>query len=846
MKTKFKFLIGAATLIAGAGLITPFITSCSKNTTSSTNSGDNNNSNNNQDQNFNQEFQDNTQTYVNKIQNPNITKFNPITEVPTWADFNELSNDPNNDMYDSIYNSINKDTINNDINNMIKTLGQLSNYNFGFKTNIKNIQINFFESNWDITIEFEVYNNLTKNNTYKIGNLDQIEFESKSKKDIKLNLNGQLKRYFYKPIISTNKSTAYFGYYFPNGTLSIDNKEYKINNFKFLDYSLSLNKYIEINDLEVGYNDIADFANQKVLELTNEQKETEILNTYNFYTNSIEKILEPLQSLLQNLILTKNNQITLIEFLKENSKNIAKVVQTIYDITTKDDSLNIQEPIEIILSDKKLSEIIINEHIKSIIINLIDKFAPSLTNTIKSLLNGVNVDNANEVTEQLIYLLEIMIPEVLPELKNEDFSQLFDDLKNKGLLSTILDNKQELIKIISTIPNIKNNELAVLILNLLETININQTNVFDGLITIIKYKNNNDEYLLKEILSNVIQNETLISLLTQLIFDNPNLNADNLVEVLDIIANPRDSKNGEIVSWKEWYDAIKKTYNFITNNENNISLTTKFEFGKDIYFNIGKLYKLLPNNLTIGNITIPISTVSIALPDWLSINSGDYIETTQNFNNFEYDVVKINNDYKLSWQSFTNTTIDINMPQSLKTIYNSSLGAGSTLVSVLNNIFYSKYNSSNYFKPINSSLNIHKIENYNPNSKNNEAIFIKNISDDQLTEIKNNIENSIVENKIDGSEYIINKGIFGIGKVVANKNEISCTINPDDLLNEYVNLTWYKNKYYLSLDINRIIRSDSILGFNIPKIDIKKLALYTPYYVYSNNGEYKNYYELKI
>lgn len=845
MKTKFKFLIGAATLIAGAGLITPFITSCSKNTTSSTNSGDNNNSNNNQDQNFNQEFQDNTQTYVNKIQNPNITKFNPITEVPTWADFNELSNDPNNDMYDSIYNSINKDTINNDINNMIKTLGQLSNYNFGFKTNIKNIQINFFESNWDITIEFEVYNNLTKNNTYKIGNLDQIEFESKSKKDIKLNLNGQLKRYFYKPINSTNKSTAYFGYYFPNGTLSIDNKEYQINNFKFLDYSLSLNKYIEINDLEVGYNDIADFANQKVLELTNEQKETEILNTYNFYTNSIEKILEPLQSLLQNLILTKNNQITLIEFLKENSKNIAKVVQTIYDITTKDDSLNIQEPIEIILSDKKLSEIIINEHIKSIIINLIDKFAPSLTNTIKSLLNGVNVDNANEVTEQLIYLLEIMIPEVLPELKNEDFSQLFDDLKNKGLLSTILDNKQELIKIISTIPNIKNNELAVLILNLLETININQTNVFDGLITIIKYKNDDGEYIFKQILSNVIQNETLISLLTQLIFDNPNLNSDNLVEVLDIIANPRDSKNGEIVSWKEWYDAIKKTYNFITNNEN-ISLTTKFEFGKDIYFNIGKLYKLLPDNLTISNITIPISTISIALPDWLSINSGDYIEITQIFNNFEYDVIKINNDYKLSWQSFANTTIDVNMPQSLKTIYNSSLGAGSTLVSVLNNIFYSKYNSSNYFKPINSSLNIHKIENYNPNSKNNEAIFIKNISDDQLTEIKNNIENSIVENKIDGSEYIINKGIFGIGKVVANKNEISCTINPDDLLNEYVNLTWYKNKYYLSLDINRIIRSDSILGFNIPKIDIKKLALYTPYYVYSNNGEYKNYYELKI
>lgn len=846
MKTKFKFLIGAATLIAGAGLITPFITSCSKNTTSSTNSGDNNNSNNSQDQNFNQEFQDNTQTYVNKIQNPNITKFNPITEIPTWTDFNELSNDPNNDMYDSIYNSINKNTINNDINNMIKTLGQLSNYNFGFKTNIKNIQINLFESNWDITIEFEVYNNLTKNNTYKIGNLDQIEFESKSKKDIKLNLNGQLKRYFYKPINSTNKSTAYFGYYFPNGTLSIDNKEYQINNFKFLDYSLSLNKYIEINDLEVGYNDIADFANQKVLELTNEQKETEILNTYNFYTNSIEKILEPLQSLLQNLILTKNNQITLIEFLKENSKNIAKVVQTIYDITTKDNSLNIQVPIEIILSDKKLSEIIINEHIKSIIINLIDKFSPSLTNTIKSLLNGVNADNANDVTEQLIYLLEIMIPEVLPELKNEDFSQLFDDLKNKGLLSTILDNKQELIKIISTIPNIKNNELAVLILNLLETININQTNVFDGLITIIKYKNNNDEYLLKEILSNVIQNETLISLLTQLIFDNPNLNADNLVEVLDIIANPRNSKNGEIVSWKEWYDAIKKTYNFITNNENNISLTTKFEFGKDIYFNIGKLYKLLPNNLTIGNITIPISTVSIALPDWLSINSGDYIETTQNFNNFEYDVIKINNDYKLSWQSFANTTIDVNMPQSLKTIYNSSLGAGSTLVSVLNNIFYSKYNSSNYFKPINSSLNIHKIENYNPNSKNNEAIFTKNISDDQLTEIKNNIENSIVENKIDGSEYIINKGIFGIGKVVANKNEISCTINPDDLLNEYIDLTWYKNKYYLSLDINRIIRSDSILGFNIPKIDIKKLALYTPYYVYSNNGEYKNYYELKI
>lgn len=853
MKTKFKFLIGAATMVAASTFMIPLLTSCSKNDT--TNKPSDNNDNNNDstnkpsdDNNSNSTttFVDNTQDYVDKISNSAETSFNPNEEVSDWLDFKKLSNNPNDEIYNNIYNSITKEVIENDINNFIKTLGEKNDtYNFGFKTKIKNISINNLEGNWDIKIEFDVYNNLSKNNTFKIGNLDSINFEPKSTKNIELNFGGQLQKTFYNSTLKGNNK-SYFGYYFPNAALKVDNTELKFENFKLSDYSWTLNKFVEINSSEVGYTDIANFANEKLNTLTQEDIQNEIKYSFDVYVNSIGELLDPVQNLLQNLVLTKTENKTVIQFLSENSENIGVIVDTLYKLISKDDSLNLKDPIQFILADKKLSEILVNEPTKNLIMSLITKLAPDLAPTINSILANVNEDNVQETVEQLLFLLETMLPSLVPSVADKDISPLINSLKNEGLLTAIINNKQLIISILSDIPGIKDNEIAQMALVLIGAIELNETNIFDLIINIIKYQDPEGNIVLKELLNKALPNSTITSLLSQLVFDNENLNSDNLAGLVDMIANPKDSKNGQTIRWKEWFDAINIVSNFTTNENGNIIHTYKFEFGKNIYINIDKIYKILPKNLTIGTTSIPTSLLSTALPSWISINAGDYVEITQNFDAIEYDVINVKGAYKLSWQSFAKTTIDMNMPQTLKTIYDTSLGAGGVLVTVLNNIFYHKFDTSGYFKPYQSSLGSNVINNYNPNSKNNQAIFTNTIAEDKLIELQTKLNESIVEETIEGSEYVISKGIFGIGKVTTSKKDTTSSFNVEELLAEYFNLEYYSSKYHISFDVNNVIRKDSILGFEIPSVTTKNISISTPYNVYTNDGAFKSYYTIKI
>lgn len=843
MKKRFKFLIGAASLIACSTLIVPILTSCTETTK------DNNQSNNDSDGSTNlpnePAFIDNTHSYTSQIKNPEPAKFDPKSYNDDWKDFQDVTNDPNNKIYDALFQNINNETISNDINNMLMSLGEKSETNFGFKANIMSINIENQGSNWNISIIFNVFNNLNKENSYLISNLNKISFNPKEEKNISLNLNGKLERtFFLKYNQGSDLSKLFFGYKFINGTLKIDDVETNFNEFKFHDYSLSLNKYIEINTKEVGYNDIANFANEKLSTLTTENIQNEILQKYQVYIDTISKLLDPLQTLFQSLVDTKNNNKTIIEFLNDQSSNIANIANSLFQVITKNDQLNLYNIIDDVLSNKKISEIILSYNTKNIIVAIVDKLMPQISPAIKSLLNNINSDNVHEVINEVLKLLKTAILEYFPNLDEQEINSLINDLENEGLLTAIINNKSIIVNLLKSIPNLNTNPIIKNIIILIESIDVN-VNLFDLIINIINIKNENNESVLKTIINSIIPNSTIVSLLNQLVFDNPNFTSENLVAIIDVFANPRDSKNGSIISWSDWFNNIKKTYTF-NDNDGKIQFKYKFEFNKNIYLNIGKLYNILPSNLTINNTTIPVSLISIALPNWFSINAEDYIEINQNFDHIEYDVININGEYRLSWQSFTNTTIDMNLPQSLKTIYDTSTGAGSTLVNVLNNIFYHKYNITNYFKPDKSQLNEHIIKNYNPYKKNNNAIFINQLTDDKISEIKQNVDLSINENKIENSEYIISNGIFGIGKIVTNKYVTTTNIDPNELLSEYVNLTNYNSSYHISFDVNRIIRSSSILGFNIPKIDIKNLSLSTPYYVYSNNGQFYNLFNFDI
>lgn len=840
MKKKFKCLIGASILVASATIMTPLLTSCNEQT-SSTSADDNSSSTIIPGQGT---FVDNTYNYSTKINNPVESSFNQNTDSSGWGDFSALTSNANSTIYDKIFASINENTVTNDIYNMISKLGKDSKTNIGFDANVKNINVTKTENTWNISMQFELYNSLSKTNTYVLG-AEKIVFNPKNKKNIDLKISGELKRTLYSPRTTELMKKLYFGYYFPNSTITYDNQTREIGNFKLNNYSLSLNKYVEIQNNEVGYTDIEEFATQKMMNFTDQTLQSEIENTYDQYLSIIGTILDPLQKLLQELIKSNNTPVPLLEFLNTNAGNIGTILNEFYKLIDKNGNIDLTKPVSLILSNAKLSDLLVDENTKKLIIAILTKYQPGIAGTIKPILDNINSNNVDQQLEAIFDMINSIVGG-----ENVNITQLLTDLKTKGILVSIWDNKQFFIDIIKKITNNEQDPIIQLISLITQASETNTSNnAFDFVLNLIKMKNDNGngDYILKDILTKLIPNQTILTIIDQILFDNPHLTKENFISFIDVFANPRASKakNAEIVNLKTWFDSIIKTKEFSKENEH-IKFTYKFQFGSDIYFNIAKLFKMLPNTISVGTTSIPVGLLAGALPDWISINSGDYIEIQQTFDDVEYDVVNINGEYKLSWQSFAHTTVDINLPNALKTIYDSApIVTRSTFVSLLNNIFYGIYNTSSYFKPYKSSLNEFVINNYNPKLKNNEAIFKNTLTPERLAEISKAINDSITEEVVPGTEFVYANILF-LGKQTVNKHKTICNYDIYPLLKEYFNLNNYNSPFHVNIDVNKLIKGTSVATFQIPEITIKNIAIQTPYNVYTDGGEFKNYFSINF
>lgn len=837
MKKKFKCLIGASILVASATIMTPLLTSCKEQT--STSSPDDNSSSIIPGQGT---FVDNTYNYSTKIDNPVESSFNQNTDSTGWGDFSALTSNANSTIYDKIFASINENTVTNDIYNMISVLGKNSKTNIGFDANVKNINVTKTDATWNISMKFDLYNSLSKQNTYVLGT-QKIIFNPKTKKDIDLKISGEMKRTFFSPRTTELMKKMYFGYYFPNSTITYDNQTKAIGDFKLNNYSLSLNKYVEIQNNEVGYTDIEEFATQKMMNFTDENLQTEIANTYDQYLSIIGTVLDPLQKLLQALIKSNETPVPLLEFLKTNAENIGIILNEFYKLIDKNGNIDLTKPVSLILSNAKLSDLLVDENTKKLIIAILNKYQPGIAATIKPILDNINSINVDQQLDAIFKMINTIIGG-----ENANITQLLTDLKTKGILDSIWDNKQFFIDIINKTTNNQQDPIIQLISLITKASESNTSNnVFDFVLNLIKMKNQSDEYILKDILTKLIPNQTILTIIDQILFDNPQLTKENIISFIDVFANPKTSKdkNAGIVNLKTWFDSITKTKEFLKENEK-IKFKYKFQFQTDIYFNIDKLFKMLPNTISVGTTSIPVGLLAGALPDWISINNGDYIEVQQVFDNVEYDVVNINGQYRLSWQSFAHTTVDINLPNSLKTIYDSALiGTGSTFVSLLNNIFYGIYNTSSYFKPYKSSLNEFVINNYNPKLKNNEAIFTNQLTPDRLAEISNAINASITEEVVPETEFVY-ANLFLLGKQTINKHKTTSNFDIYSLLKEYFNLDNYNSPFHVNIDVNKIIKGTSVATIKIPEITIKNIAIQTPYYVYTDDGDFKNYFSINF
>ncbi len=851
MKLKSKILIAASSLLLAAGAVAPTIYLLSNN----------NKTNVIQSQNQSHNFVDNTKDLANSIQKSELTDFDPTTETTNWKDFYNLTSDPNAEVYKKIFTKINEKIIENDL---LIMLSELSNSvsNQKIMAYIHSYSIKNNNGYWNITTNFDLYNSSKFDRYFSLKNNDvKFKLSSLQKVNINLVIEGNI-HYSFSSIENRSNNGLFAGYYFDKATISGNNLSQEISNFKFDTYSRTLNVRVNGVNNEKSYIDIKNDANLELSKLTIDDIKKDVENGFDAYLNTISNLLDPAQNLLQSLVDSHRSNISAKEFLIQNANNFANIVENVYFISTKS-KLNLLNTIESILSDKKLFDILSNPLVEQEVMSLLNSLSPDIAETIKTILFEAN--NEQEFYDLLDNLIQLL-SQMLDDNTYQFLLDIVNESKTKGLISLISDNKNKLVQVIETLGLIDNNLIQVLnpILSLLD---FDNKSVLSILVDLIKTRDSNNVLYLEQ-LFNVLSLPINLNdeLLQQLIFDNANLTPDNLATTLNVFANPKSStSNQTVVRYKEWFDAIEKNKLFNdaiyngTDRTLNLKFNYSFVFKSDLYFNIKELITILPGNLTINGSSIPLDLIKSVAPSWIAIKANDFIDYELNFNDcLEYDVISKNNNYFLSWQTFAKSRINVNLPQTVKSLYDSSsTGTGSIIVNLVKDLFYQIYETSSYFKPYESSkLNSIKIDNYNPYLKTNEALFMNEITNEDLTAIKldynANTYTKDYQDEFNNKNSFLIRASSWIQKEIRIYQQVTeSTYNYQALIDQYFDFQYTNTTYHISFNNSRLINQQDItlIGIKIgtiPDMDIASLTVHFPYSVYSNNGVFKNTWSISL
>ncbi len=847
MKRNLKIFASIASTLLIATPTVAILTSCSPTTTvTPPTQGDG----------FNKpmNFVDNTNIYKNQFVENNKTVLD--AKQFNLKEFNILPSDPNSQIYiTKIFNRINKEIIKNDLMDFLSNLSNQY-FNTGFKANISDYQINFDENNkqWNIKISFEIYNGNNISSFYLFNNNhNKIALTPYEKISSKLNIIGNINYEFLnsqKRLLDYN--TVFAGYSFDNATWVFGNQEYKINNFKFSDYSKTLNTEITgiINKNIKSYVDIKEFAEDKLKQMNLSQFENELTNTVDTYINKGKDIIGPTQSLLQNLLTSHTQNESAKIFLNNNAELIASLAQSI--INNINSNITVENLIVSILKDKTLYQILKEQPTVDEINKILGMISPDISSTIIQFIEGIG--DQESFNQMLDKIKELVLS--LDQKLYEQISTLIDEFKVSGVLTAIIKNKNIVLELLNNF-GIVDNELNALLSPFLNVIlDIDNKTMITILFDLLKSQNEGGLIYLKEIIKlfNFIP-ANISGILDQVVFNNPNFTIENFVSFIDTIANPKKSSNSnEVVRYDEWINSIQKEIVFDKNNSYNPSDLTlnlnysyKITFTNDIYFSIKNLSKILPNSLTINNSNIPLSTIKSILPSWISVNANDYIKYSMNANDqVVYDILNKNNNNVLSWKMPINSIVDINMPQTIKTLYDSSKSlTGDAIINVSKTIFFHKYEKFDFFKPLTSLLNSNVIENYSYNIKTNEALFTKDIMPERKLEIINEIKNNTTNEDIlvdqQPIKYTIAPSTWFSKEKVVHKTETKTNIDYNKYFSEFINIEYLKSKVWMSFNNNILIDKFSVVGLiNIDTVKVTNISIYTPYSMYTNNNIYRS------
>ncbi|MGL4768776.1 MAG: hypothetical protein ACRCW6_00935 [Mycoplasmoidaceae bacterium] len=346
--------------------------------------------------------------------------------------------------------------------------------------------------------------------------------------------------------------------------------------------------------------------------------------------------------------------------------------------------------------------------------------------------------------------------------------------------------------------------------------------------------------LIKAFIPNL--NDNISNVISSIFSNNLNINSSNLGKFLIDISQPLvNNVKGTIGDWISNIkcEDIKEDANF---NHDNLTLNGKFGikyiFGKTLNINLSNLINLLPDNLKLGNISIPIKTIKEfkMFPNSLVISKNDYISDYENFKDSKISFYADSNDsggYNIKWKGLSTNVLDINMPGTMKEIFNEYNFASWGLVAplykaVLPNIFYSIKKKFYYYK---SNKNIFTVNDYDPNIIYDvEFLKIKSVTQATIDGYKKDliqIANSKALVNIKGTEVHL-KGTFkdwDFWKTEYNLDDKNIINKIDDISNSLV----YKNQtfsdYIYLFNLNHICNSFSVATFKVEEINLSSFGL---------------------
>lgn len=842
-RTKKISIAAMLTLLLGVSVTTPFIINSNKSKKLQ-----------------NQTFKDNTYSYAEKFKNFKKTELSEKS-FSELKEYEKLSTDPNNSVYNSIFKKIDKNVIQNDLYNMLSRFSDKTS-NFGFLVNISSVEVFKNDNKWNIEISFSIYNTNDTDSNYSLNNSNAL-IQKKKIINSKILINSELQKEFYINNKDNNKSDLYVNYYFNNAKWYVGNyKILTLPNFYLGAYSKTLNTVIKDVDTSLSYLDIKNEATNSIKKLSISNIKDDISNTYNSYFDLATNLADPIQNILQNMIISHNSNEKGIDYLKNNARDIGIIVNTLVNNILKIDK-NILPIIQAILEDRKIFEILSNEDIKNSFLNISSLLPHEIGSVIENILGNISTE------EQFYADLEKLIDKSNQMLTNEQIENIKDFIqitKQKGFLTSILLKKDTFLSLINSF--IPENPILNVITPFIKNVSILDSTIIEFIIDALSKKDSNDKVYFRELLSVMLNNpgtSSIFDLLDKFIFNNNNLTASNLITAIDVIANPKTSKNGQIIArYKEWLQSIKQESKFANeqklDSDLNIKLTYihNYTFTSDIYFNISKLIEILPNNLEVNGSWIPISTIKLVTPNWMGIIKNDGINVKLELNDkIEYDVVKSNFKNKLSWQAYSNITVDMNMPATVKSLWDeSSWLVSDIIINLTKSLFYHVYNANQYFRPYSSSVENINLDKFNYNSKTNEAIYKKEMTQERIKEIINDYNSktqniTYIDDNGKSQSYVIKKGSYWSSEIRIYKTITKSTFDFESIIDEFVDTSKYQGKFILSINNNRLISEFNVKIFGIevatvPNVNLSSVTILTPYNVYSDNETYLNSFSFKL